>query len=259
MRTLVYQSHPKNVDPWILRCTATVRAWTEGNGYGYRLLGDELFEGIPLETAIKARSRLPLADMGRLLWAERLLADWNCVIWIDADVLVFDPQELVIDTGLPHLVCREVLVKREKGSTENPVVLLAYNPTVLMFRQRSQLLKRWLAAMRQHAARSRALGDTQLGRELLRKIVPGKSIPAILSVGHFNAAVLKEIYGQDGPSLGLMMAASEVPFAAANLCGHYQLPNSMYLRIIDRLVETAGSVVNDFLPNPQMQPSHSSL
>jgi hypothetical protein len=69
-----------------------------------------------------------------------------------------------------------------------------------------------------------------------------------MSVGHFNAAVLKEIYGLSGPAIGLMMRASSVRFAAANLCGHHNLPNKTYLRIIDRLLESAGGVVNDRLP-----------
>ena len=250
---LVFQSHSVKTPSWILRCTASVRAWADRNGYAYRLLGNELFEGIPAAISLKAQSMLPLADMGRLLWAERLLKEWDCVIWIDADVLVFDPSNFAVDTTLPHLVCREVLVRREKGAAL-PTVLLGSNPTVLMFQRGSSLPARWLGQMRKVAARRPGLGDADFGRELLRQIAPRGGLPAIRTVGHFNAAILKEIYGHEGPSIELMMKASGVPFAAANLCGHHKLPNDAYFRIIDRLIESGGAVVNDWLPRKATSP-----
>lgn len=247
MKVLVYQSHPEKVAVWMRRCTASVRSWAERNGYGYRLLGDELFDGIPLKISLKALSMLPMADLGRLLWAERLLSEWECVIWIDADVLIFDPESFIIDTEVPFLVCREVLVKRDKERREPPVVSSAYSPTVLMFRRGAPFLRRWIAKAKEHAARRPGLGDAEFGRELLRRIAPGKKLPAIESVGHFNAAVLEELYGDAGASIDLMMETAKVPFRAGNLCAHYKLPDRVCLKIVDRLLSTGGAVVNDRL------------
>jgi hypothetical protein len=246
MKVLVFQSHAKNAPPWIGRCTASVRDWALQQDFEYRLLGDELFRGIPLAITLKAQSRLPLADLGRLLWAKRLLRDWDRVVWVDADVLVFDPKSFLIDTSQEHLVCREILVERRKGATLT--VAKACNPTVLMFSRESALLDEWLRGIERKASTSKGLGDADFGRELLRQISPRMVLPAVLSVGHFNAAVLKELHGHKGPAIKRMMEASGAPFAAANLCAHHKLANEVYLPIIDRLLETAGAVVNDLLP-----------
>jgi hypothetical protein len=104
--------------------------------------------------------------------------------------------------------------------------------------------------MEQRAQERPRLGDADFGRELLRQLSRRGDLPSISSVGHFNAAILKEIYGSAGPAIDAMMKASGVRFAAANLCGHHNLPNEAYLRIIDRLLESAGGVVNDRLPLP---------
>jgi hypothetical protein len=249
MSALVYQSHSNRAPRWIRQCTATVRAWAAARGYRYRLLGDELFDGVGLEVALKARSMLPVADLGRLLWAERLLAENESVVWVDADVVVFDPERLAVDTNAPFLVCREVLVTRDKAGLSTPGVTIAYSPTVLFFRRGEPFLGRWIAAARKLADQRPQLGDAEFGRELLRKLARGKVLPAIKSVGHFNAAVLKEIYGHEGPATQLMMRASGTPFAAANLCGHYHMHGAVYLKIVEKLIATRGRVVNDALPS----------
>ncbi len=245
MKTLVYQSHAVRTAAWLRRCTASVRAWAARSGYDYRLLGDELFKGIPVALSLKAQSRLPLTDLGRLLWAERLLGQWDCVIWIDADVLVFDAPRFRIDTTAPYLVCREVLVKQEDEAA--PVALIAYSPTVLMFHRDEAFLARWIARIGELAARRPGLHDAEFGRELLRGMARRKGLPAIANVGHFNAKILKEIHGNAGPAVEAMMKASGVPYTAGNLCGHYSLPDAVYQRIIDRLLATSGRVVNDHL------------
>jgi hypothetical protein len=47
------------------------------------------------------------------------------------------------------------------------------------------------------------------------------------------------------------MKTNGSPLAAANLCGHYRLPGSLYARVIDLLERTSGSVVNDYLSQPE--------
>ena len=242
MPVLVLQSHAARVPMWIHRCTGSVRSWAETNGYAYRLLGDELFSGIPLQISLKAQSRLPAADLGRLLWIERLLAEWEQVIWIDSDVLVFDPEHFVIDLEARFLVCREILVRRQKGGAA-PSVAVGSNPTCLMFQRNVPFLRRWIEAMEKHAARAPGLGDADFGREMLRRLAPSKGLPTIDTIGHFNAAILKDILGKGGPSLALMMKTSGVPFAAANLCSHYKVPNLTYTRIVDALMRDKGALV----------------
>ena len=78
---------------------SSVEQWALASGYDYRLLGDELFETVPDWYMRKVRGRMPIAaDLGRLQWAQRFLRggyDW--VIWMDADMLVFAPERLIVD------------------------------------------------------------------------------------------------------------------------------------------------------------------
>ena len=78
---------------------SSVEQWALASGYDYRLLGDELFEAAPDWYMSKVRGRMPIAaDLGRLQWAQRFLRggyDW--VIWMDADMLVFAPERLIVD------------------------------------------------------------------------------------------------------------------------------------------------------------------
>ena len=58
-------------------------------------MGDELFEFVPRWYLAKCGSKLPVAtDLARLVWMQQLLQDdvADCVLWMDADVLVFAPQ-----------------------------------------------------------------------------------------------------------------------------------------------------------------------
>jgi hypothetical protein len=243
VKVIVFQSHAKNPPIWIRRCTLSVREWTKRLGWNYRLLGDELFRGVPLAISLKARSRLPLADLGRLLWAKRLLQDWDRVIWLDSDVLVFDPNSFGIATDNEDLVCREILIQRRVGSAEVDA-LFGHNPTALMFGRKSPLLDEWLQAIENHAARSPGFGDADFGREMLAGIARKRPLTAIESIGHFNAAILREIHGSSGAALRKLMECARAPLAAGNLCGHYRLPPKAYDRIIDRLIDSRGDIVN---------------
>jgi hypothetical protein len=243
MRTLVYQSHAPRVPVWIRQCTASVSHWAEANGFSYRLLGEELFADIPVQISVKAQSLLPMTDLGRLLWAERLLESWDRVIWVDADVLVFDPPRFVLDLGAPFLVCREILTETRKGGP--PFPLIGHNPTVLMFQPDGDaFLKRWIGEIERVAKQAKGFGDADFGRNILSRIGPKGDRNTIRTVGHFNAAILKEIYGAPGPAIETMMRASGNPFAAANLCGHYPLSSKVYSAIVDKLAQSRGAVVN---------------
>lgn len=83
---------------WLQVCRDSVRQWADLHGYSYHFIGDELFEDVPAWYLEKAAGRLPIAaDLGRLQWQQRLLADFDVVVWLDVDVLVFAPQLLIVE------------------------------------------------------------------------------------------------------------------------------------------------------------------
>src|SRR5688500_106983 len=93
MRTLVLQSCSNSQrDTWIQDCLRSVSAWAQAKGYTYRHIGDELFTVVPDWYLRKVGARLPIAaDYARLVFLQKALEEgFEQVIWLDADVLVFD-------------------------------------------------------------------------------------------------------------------------------------------------------------------------
>ena len=104
--TLILQSFtPPPWPAWRRRCIRSVERWAAGKGCTHRFIGDELFDPIPPAAREGCKgARLPLADIGRLMWLERLLAvGWRRVIWLDADILIFCISQLMaaLNKGAP--------------------------------------------------------------------------------------------------------------------------------------------------------------
>lgn len=222
---------------------ATVRAWTESKGYQYRVLGDELFRGIPEAVARKVQSKLPLTDIGRLLWLRRFLADRNhdCVIWIDSDVLVFDPGNFKIDVSRTELVCREISVLTKDGGT---VVERSYNPTVLSFRNGSALLPRWIAACEGVAQRLPILPNEAFGRPLLEALSKVHELRCIEGVAHNTLDITSDIIKGQRQNIRRLVQKTKEPFAAANLSAHFPLGEDVFNQTVERLLTDGAHIMS---------------
>ena len=87
------------------------------NGYDYRSMGDELFDTVPDWYMRKVRGRMPIAaDLARLQWMQRFLrGDYDWVIWMDADMLVFAPDLLSLDLTRACTFGQEHWVQAKSG------------------------------------------------------------------------------------------------------------------------------------------------
>jgi len=104
MKTIVYQSQrPEGRPAWLETCLDSVRRWAAGCGFDYRFCGDEIFVRVPAWYLDKTAAYPQVAtDLGRLRLARELLdTGFERTIWLDADVLVFDPDDfrITVDTG----------------------------------------------------------------------------------------------------------------------------------------------------------------
>ena len=85
------------------------------------------------------------ADLARLELAARFLAEgYERAVWIDADVLVFDPQRFEINVNNSFTVSREVCLYLEDGwcierGVNNSVAVFQRENTFLRFFERVQI------------------------------------------------------------------------------------------------------------------------
>ena len=88
----------------------TVPQWAEQRGYEYRFFDDGFFDRVPAWFKERVRQLiLPMSDLARLLVARELLdAGFDRVIWVDADVLIFDLERFDVDVTANCAFCREL-------------------------------------------------------------------------------------------------------------------------------------------------------
>jgi hypothetical protein len=110
-RVAVIQSYRStNVPAWINHCLASVKAWAKSAGYDYRLFGDEAFaicgEDYLAQVGSNMRSITNLARLELVKDAHAHGYDW--AVWIDADVLVFDPARFDLSKVQRYAFARDL-------------------------------------------------------------------------------------------------------------------------------------------------------
>lgn len=100
-KTLVIQSYKDGIKPlWIEHCLESVRQLCMLRKWDYRLIGDELFEPLPKEFVLKVGQRGPiLSDLGRLITCKEALKHYQEVIWLDADIFIFNHAAFRLPQG----------------------------------------------------------------------------------------------------------------------------------------------------------------
>lgn len=221
MDTLVIQSRRPDAGPaWLEPCLASVQAWAESHGYAYRLLGDELLDLVPGWARAKAGAQTPVAaDWARLEAARGALAGgWRRVVWLDADVLVFDAAALSVDVEDSFAFGAEVWVQRDRRG--RLAARRNVHNALCVFRAGNPVLDFYADACRRVLARYREDGmpPQLLGPKLLTGLDRLTGLPQIAAVGMASPLVQADLARGGGPALDLLAAKSRGRLAALNLC-----------------------------------------
>ena len=94
-----------NIPRWIQRCLDSVRKWAELQKYDYWLAGDEFYDLCGPEYLRRGdKNPQAITNLARLVATRQRLDDgYGQVIWMDADIFVFDPAKLVFDFSAESL------------------------------------------------------------------------------------------------------------------------------------------------------------
>ena len=257
---LIIQAYENKTTPaWIQRCMESVRSWAAASGHDYRF-SPSLFDLVPGWFRERCGPEIgPMTDLGRLC----LMQHWfdqgaSPVVWIDADVLVFDPSNFYIPNGLGFLAIDEITVGC--GADRVPVVLdRSVNGAVLGASRGNAMFALYRDAIESlvHNAPEGRLPRTVAGPQLLSSLAKQHPIDCLTTVGLFTLPILNDI----AQGLELMPRVFSQSFghrvAAANLCHFFReivvdsdVPHfdAIMEQAINRLLESRGEDVNRYLP-----------
>jgi len=211
-----------DVPAWIGDCMAGVQRWAASRNFEYRMLGDEFLELVPHWYRAKAHGYITVvADLARLVLIRRNLElGYDRVLWIDADVVVFDPSALSVDVEAPYAYSREVWVERSAGGALK--FLAKVNNSACLFsnsREAFAHLNGYIARCKSTIAGLRTITDhTIVGTRLLTALNRKKPLPILPGFALFSPAILEAILESNRSLLMAFAKLHEGRIGAANLC-----------------------------------------
>lgn len=259
MKVIVYQSYrTRHVPAWIESCMASVRAWAAAKGFDYHFFDDEFLALAPDWYRQKAGTEIcPVTDLARLMAAKRFLAKgYDLAVWVDADMLVFRPEDLHVALSRGFAFCHEVWMDRD--ANRNPVALHRVNNSISLFARDNVHLDFFIDACLQIARQSAQLGKMTVGTDFLTRLRQILPFPLLENIGIFGPAILTDIAGGESDFLRSYARQLQIPLACANLCGSLQdnaLPDfrtdtAAYEAAVEICLRTRGEVLNGFIGKP---------
>lgn len=245
--TLVIQSHRSPLPlPWLEHCIASVKTWSDLNGFDYRWLGDELFDGLSAQQRQKTENQKVIAtDLGRLKRLQEALAEgYDTVIWCDADFMIFDPQQFALPPSCSYGFGREIWVQTHPNHSKKLKTYTKIHNAFMFFRAGNSFLNFY------HDSAQALLDQTSgpmppqfIGPKLLTAIHNVVQCPVVETAGMLSPLILKDILAGGGKALTLFKEKTRLktsqPMAAANLCSSLSeaegLTNEQMLCVIERL------------------------
>lgn len=217
--TIIIQSHAPNAPGIVTRATETVRDWARSKGFEYAFKHDDLFDLIPSTVTDAAGSRKQMAaDIARLVWIGTLLDEgWERVVWLDADVYVFRPDNFSVEVPSGFTFGREHWVQPDKSGR-----LKIYNNVHNAFLVFTPEGRTTLDFYHEQAARillkaGPGVPPQLVGPKLLTALNNVVGFPLNNCVGMASPLVIRDLAENGGPAWEMMQAAHGDDLAAINL------------------------------------------
>ena len=227
------------------------REWAALRGFDYHFVDDRLFDLVPPWYRERVQGNILLvSDLARLVVAQGMLASgYDRAIWVDADMLIFDPERLVLPITEEYAFCLEFWL--HPGKDGKLTIARAVNNSVSLFVKGNSFLEFYIHACLQIAGHNHTLDTVSVGTKFLtslRNIYPFRLIE---DVGTFSPPVMHALVTRN-EALEMYRKALPGPIFAANLCGSlgprnlydYDMTESVYEKVIDRCLETRGQIIN---------------
>jgi hypothetical protein len=261
MTIAVVQAYEAPATPrWIECCVASVRNWAGAKGFQHHFLREGFFGLAPEWFRARCGAQIgPVTDVSRLYLMRRFFSmGYEAVVWVDADVLVFDPERLDVRSETGFVALKEITVGVDQGGVVH-VSPVTVNGALIASRRDHPLFEFYLYAVETAVRQFRGpeIPRTIAGPELLTRISQAVPIECLTTVGLFTPAILQDIASGSDRLPRIFAEQFGHRVAAANLCHFFRdtvtpEQRSFYDELMDRamgrLIETRGEIVNRFAP-----------
>lgn len=239
----------------------SVQQWAQLQGWHYLFLDDRFLDLPPAWARKRCGGNLyAITDIARLIWAQQTLAEkYDRVVWVDADMLVFDPAGLThhVVSAPDHGFARELFL-RAKGHHTEPQ--WGINNALMVFDRQTPVLAEYLRIALEILAgyRDNEVPRTAMGPTLLNQLDITRSLHRIEGIGLFTPAMLEPFsIGRDRLMQEYLSHCAE-PLTAANLC-HFMRNTLATARrpAFDRIYDVAlERLMNNGLNPPKFPNRH---
>lgn len=260
LKTIVLQSYRTHSIPnWIGTCLRTAAEWAKDSGFDYLLTGDEFFDYAPAWVRERCGSQIfPVTDLARLnLMLDYLERGYDRAVWLDADVLVFAPQLLRIDTQAGYAFSHEVMLG-EMPDGRIHIFDPSINNAVMVFEKNHPMLEFYrfaTEAILRHAPPGE-IARTAVGPQFLTALQGAMPIERLVSVGLFTPRLMAAIAQNDERLCAAYARQFGYPMGAANLC-HFthhlsdsasrQRLDALFDQAVGKLMASGGGILNRYL------------
>lgn len=230
----------------------SVKAWADLNSFDYRTWDDSFFEYVPEWFRHKANKEIcPVADLARLLVAKELLAQgYERCIWVDADMLVFDPEKLIITLERDFMLCHEIWLFTDSAGVRQ--VSHRVNNSIAVFCKNNLHLDFFIDACLRIGRQKATIGKLDVGTNFLSKLRNILPFPLMENVGILSPALMREIILDEPVNLVEYAQCLNAPLAAVNLCASLDgqdiqgvIANAqVYENVVNILLTNYGGAIN---------------
>lgn len=241
--TIVVQSFRKHKPTsWDARCIASVKLWATNCKYDYSFYGDEIFDYAPPQLCNKYKNnKVTLTDYVRLKALVKHSSEHRVVIWIDADVIVFNENLITIPTSTGLHLCKVNSTINSTIDCNNTVVASIQDHSGL-----NDLATISLDTIeRSHVNNKFAINGLKFFNQTN---VPFSN--SNFGVGLLNLDMINEIVTEDHKHIVRYGRHLSAPIGGTNLCGSLRsLGNTAidrYNIVIDHLLHSRGDVINQY-------------
>ena len=245
--TLVIQSHRVPLPyAWLQPCLDSVASWAREKGYDYRFVDDQIFDLLEPELVEKIHGQTVIAsDLARLKSLQRGLAEgYTCVIWCDADFLIFNTDDFILPEA-DFALGREVWVQLDEDGKLRAYVKL--HNAFLMFRQDNHFLDFYTdTAERLLRLNQGGMPPQFIGPKLLTALHNIVICPVMETAGMLSPAVMRDLLTGGGEALDLFHRKSSASLAGANLSSSLTEGEGLtdaHMNSLIQLLSSRGSLV----------------